>query len=173
MDTIRNIDDLIKAKGYKDVDELKKNLGELDYPVTMAYTEKSLRLQTDADRVPFTKHLPFPFTEDDYEDRLSELMCVTDYALHEGYDYTHSDLFKDLALKYAEKHGIYEYNVNKNYMEYWSLYEEGFYFFRVNLNTEGRLLVCHLEWHKEDEIPVPAFLMDEVTKATKYNYFCG
>ena len=80
--------------------------------------------------------------------------------------------YKQKALCYAEKHGIYEYDVNGKYMEYWSMYDEGFYFFRVNLDTDGRLLVCHLEWHKEDEIPIPAFLTTE-DGATRYNYLVG
>ena len=80
--------------------------------------------------------------------------------------------YKQKALCYAEKHGIYEYDVNGKYMEYWSMYDEGFYFWRVNLDTNGRSLVCHLEWHKEDGIPIPAFLTTE-DGATKYNYFVG
>ena len=76
------------------------------------------------------------------------------------------------ALRYAEEHGIYEYQVNGSYMEYWSMYEDGFYFYRVNLDTLGKLQVCHLEWHREDGIPVPAFLKKE-SGATKYNYFEG
>lgn len=80
--------------------------------------------------------------------------------------------YKEKALRYAEDHGIYEYQVNEKYMEYWSLYDEGFYFYRVNLDTLGCMQVCHLEWHKEDGIPVPAFLKTK-SGATKYNYFCG
>lgn len=80
--------------------------------------------------------------------------------------------YKEEALRYAEDHGIYEYKVNEKYIEYWSMYEDGFYFVRVNLDTEESLLVCHIEWHKEDGIPVPAFLKTE-SGATKYNYFCG
>lgn len=76
------------------------------------------------------------------------------------------------ALRYAEHHGIYEYCVNNHYMEYWSMYDEGFYFFRVDLDTNFRTLICFLEWHKNDGTPVPAFLKTE-TGATKYNYFCG
>lgn len=80
--------------------------------------------------------------------------------------------YNQKALTYAEQHGIYEYKVNEKYMEYWSLYDEGFYFRRVNLDTFDYMQVCHLEWHKEDGIPVPAFLKTE-SGATKYNYFCG
>lgn len=80
--------------------------------------------------------------------------------------------YNQKALIYAEKFGIYEYKVNGKYMEYWSLYEEGFYFWRVNLDTNGKSLVCHLEWHKDDGFPIPAFLLTE-TGATLYNYFCG
>ena len=80
--------------------------------------------------------------------------------------------YKQKALCYAEKHGIYEYDVNGKYMEYWSMYDEGFYFFRVNIDTEDRRLEAIISWHKEDEIPIPAFLTTE-DGATRYNYLVG
>ena len=172
MNTIKNITDLVKELDFDTLEELENYLGDEVYPVTLTHNEKGIKLVTDADRVPFDKILRFPFSENDFYNALSGLQCVTDYAMHEGYKETHKDLFDQLALRYAEDHGIYEYKVNSNYMEYWSLYEEGFYFYRVDLNTEGKCQVCHLEWHKEDGYPVPAFLKTP-EGYTKYNYFYG
>lgn len=172
MESIRNINDLVKALQFDTLAGLAEHLRNEIYPVTIEHEWGHITLRTDADRVPFTKVLCFPFSESDYEDALVGLQCVTDYAMHEGYENTHKDLFKELALRYAEKHGIIEYKVNSNYMEYWSLYEEGFYFYRVDLNTDGRCQVCHLEWHKEDGYPVPAFLVTREGH-TLYNYFEG
>lgn len=169
---IRNHGDLLKALHFDTLDGLAEHLRNEIYPVTIEHEWGHITLRTDADRVPFTKVLYFPFSESDYEDALVGLQCVTDYAMHEGYDRTHEDLFKDLALRYAETHGIYEYKVNKSYMEYWSLYEEGFYFIRVDLNTLEREEVCHLPWTKEVDLPVPAFLVTREGH-TLYNYFEG
>ena len=171
--TIKNIIDFAKSLNCDSIEELHAYLAEEIYPVKIAYDDQKIKLITDADRVPFDKVLWFPFSEEDYEDAMVGLQCVTDYAMHEGYDHVHEDLFKELALRYAENHGIIEYKVNSNYMEYWSLYEEGFYFYRVDLNTDGKCQVCHLEWHKEDGYPIPAFLLTDVKGYTKYNYFCG
>ena len=171
--TINNIRDLERVLLCDSAEELTEFFGSLIYPVTLTYDEKSVTLATDADRVPFTKVLSFPFTEDSYQDAITELQCVTDYAMHEGYDRMHEDLFKGIALRHAEEIGVIEYTVNKAYMEYWSLYEDGFYFFRTDLNTLKREEVCHLPWIKEEGYPIPAFLLTEVKGFTKYNYFCG
>lgn len=170
--TIKNIIDFAKSLNCDSIEELQAYLAEEIYPVKIEYDDQKIKLITDADRVPFDKVLWFPFSEEYYEDAMAGLQCVTDYAMHEGYDRTHEDLFKDLALRYAETHGIYEYKVNKNYMEYWSLYEDGFSFYRVDLNTNGRIQVCHLPWTKEDDIPIPAFLKT-AEGYTLYNYFEG
>lgn len=172
MESIKNINDLVKALQFDTLAGLAEHLRNEIYPVTIEHEWGHITLRTDADRVPFTKVLYFPFSESDYEDALVGLQCVTDYAMHEGYENTHKDLFKELALRYAEKHGIIEYKVNSNYMEYWSLYEAGFYFYRVDLNTDGKCHVCHLEWHKEDGYPIPAFLVTREGH-TLYNYFEG
>ena len=170
---IKTINDLVKSHQFDQVEELTKYLHNEIYPVTLKYDDKKITLTTDADRVPFSKVLWFPFTDEDYEDAMVGLQCVTDYAMHEGYDHTHEDLFKELAIHYAEEHGIIEYNVNKEYMEYWSLYEDGFHFYRVDLNSDLKEHLCHIEWHKEEEYPIPAFLLTEVQGFTKYNYFEG
>lgn len=173
MDTIKNYNDFMKSLLCDTEEELTKYLSGMDYPVTVTHDDEKIILATDADRFPLTKVLRFPFSEEDTERALTELLCTTDYAMHEGYENTHKDLFKELALRYAEKHGIIEYKVNSNYMEYWSLYEEGFYFYRVDLNTNEKRQLCHLEWHKEDGYPIPAFLLTDVKGYTKYNYFVG
>lgn len=170
--TIKNIADFIKAMDCDSIESLRKYFSSEVYPVTVSYDSSSVTLTTDADRVPFTKVLRFPFSEDDCEDAICGLQCVTDYAMHEGYDHTHKDLFADLALRYAETHGVIEYNVNKEFMEYWSLYDDGFRFIRIDLNTSDREEVCHLPWNKEDGYPIPSFLMTSYG-TTKYNYFEG
>lgn len=172
MESIKNINDLVKALQFDTLAELAEHLRNEIYHVTIEHEWGHITLRTDADRVPFEAVLYFPFSESDYKDTVGNLQCVTDYAMHEGYENTHKDLFKELALSYAEKHGIIEYKVNSNYMEYWSLYEEGFYFYRVDLNTDGKCQVCHLEWHKEDGYPIPAFLVTREGH-TLYNYFEG
>ena len=170
--TIKTLEDLVKALEFNTTEELTAYLRDEIYPVTLTHDEKAVTLTTDADRVPFDKTLRFPFTESDYENAITGLQCVTDYAMKEGYWHTHKDLFDSLTLRYAERHGIYEYSVNQNYMEYWSLYEDGFYFYRIDLNTNERNEVCHLPWQKEDGYPVPAFLKTP-EGYTKYNYFEG
>lgn len=172
MEKIQTINEFAEALGTT-VAQLPEHFSHEIYPVTIEYGEKALKLKTDADRVPFTKILRFPFDMDDYEAAIVGLQCVTDYAMHEGYDNTHKDLFKSLALHYAEEHGIIEYEVNKEYMEYWSLYDDGFHFYRVDLNTNEKSHVCHLEWYKSEGYPIPAFLLTEVKGFTKYNYYEG
>lgn len=173
MESIKNINDLVKALQFDTLEELENYLGDEVYPVTLTHNEEGIKLVTDADRVPFDKILRFPFSENDFDNALSGLQCVTDYAMHEGYKETHKDLFDQLALRHAEDIGVYEYKVNGQYMEYWSLFDEGFYFFRTDLNTLEREEVCHLHWAKGEGYPVPAFLLTDGTGFTKYNYFCG
>ena len=171
--TIRNITDLVRALDFDALEELEKFMSSNTYPVALTHDDEKVILTTDADRVPFTKVLRYPFTDSDYDDAIVGLQCVTDYAMKEGYWHTHKDLFDSLAIRYAEKHGIIEYKVNQNYMEYWSLYEDGFYFIRIELNTDEREEVCHLPWTREEGLPIPAFLLAEVKGFTKYNYFEG
>ena len=170
--TIKNIIDFAKSLNCDSIEELEAYLAEEIYPVKISYDDQKIKLITDADRVPFDKVLWFPFSEEDYEDAMTGLQCVTDYAMHEGYDNTHKDLFEGIALRHAEEIGVYEYKVNGSYMEYWSMFDEGYYFFRTDLNTLEREEVCHLHWVKSEGYPVPAFLKTP-EGATKYNYFCG
>lgn len=170
--TIKNIGDLEKALLCSSIDELNGYLRTMTYPVTITHDFGKITLATDADRVPFTKVLRFPFTEDEFDDAICGLQCVTDYAMHEGYENTHKDLYAGIALRHAEKIGVYEYEVNGSYMEYWSLFDEGFYFFRTDLDTLQREEVCHIHWRKDEGYPIPAFLKTNYG-ATKYNYFEG
>lgn len=173
METIKNITDFIRSLGCNTEEEMRKYLREYDYPVEITYDEKKITLKTDADRVPLDQNIWFPFTEDEYDKAIIGLLCYTDYAMCEGYDRMHEGLFKDLALRHAEKTGIYQYKVNKNYMEYWSLYDDGFYFFRKDLDTLKREEVCHIPWNKNDGTPIPAFLQTDIMKTALYNYFVG
>ena len=80
--------------------------------------------------------------------------------------------YKDRALRHAESIGVYEYKVNGKYMEYWSLFYDGFYFYRYDIEADNTTVICHLPWRKEEGFPVPAFLLSE-TGATLYNYLVG
>ena len=80
--------------------------------------------------------------------------------------------YKEKALRYAEEHGMYEYKVNGKYMEYWSLYSDGFHFYRVDLDTEAWEEAGAIAWDVQEGKPVPAFLKTE-TGTTLYNYYCG
>lgn len=84
--------------------------------------------------------------------------------MSEGIDYSRS------ALIYAEDHGIYEYSVIGNSIEYWSLYDDGFYSFRVNLDTNEREQIDMIPWAPGD--PIPSFLESPEGWAL-YNYFEG
>jgi len=81
------------------------------------------------------------------------------------------DWYEEKALKYAEKIGVYEYNVNKRFMEYWSFYgSEGWYFVVYDLDKEKEVF-------RGANIPfrdgvVPRFLLTD-DGATKYNYMTG
>ena len=84
------------------------------------------------------------------------------------------------AILYAEKTGVYEYDVNEDgWFEYWSFFPgEGFRFVQYNLWTGEEHRDGFIPWKKEDDIPVPMFLKEMDPKnpgswATKYNYNCG
>lgn len=74
------------------------------------------------------------------------------------------------ALIYAENNGVYEYSVSGNRMEYWSLYDDGFFRYRVNLDTSAKEEVDHIDWQPGDEIP--PFLLSQKGYPL-YNYFEG
>lgn len=75
------------------------------------------------------------------------------------------------ALIYAEKRGIYEYTVSGSTMEYWSLYEDGFWKSIVNLDDGSKKSERKIPWTGPECIP--EFLENPVTGATRYNYMVG
>ncbi len=77
------------------------------------------------------------------------------------------------ALVYAEHHGIYEYEVNGLWIEYWSFFNgEGFRFIRHHLITGEENRDVLIPWTSQDGYPVPKFLMSE-NGGCRYNYNCG
>jgi hypothetical protein len=81
--------------------------------------------------------------------------------------------WKAEALKYAETVGIYEYELNGRFMEYWSFYGqgEGWMFVRYDLGQRREAFRgANIPWDGETQIP--RFLLTP-DKATKYNYMVG
>ena len=81
--------------------------------------------------------------------------------------------WEQLALRYAESIGVYEYEVNGKYMEYWSFYGrgEGWYFVRYDLEAGKEVFRgANIPW--DDAAGIPRFLRTE-SGATKYNYMEG
>ena len=81
-----------------------------------------------------------------------------------GVDYAHE------ALIHAEYIGVCEYRVNGTMMEYWSLYDEGFWFITYDLFMGEETRDLRIPWRKGAKIP------DEFTGphgGTLYNYFEG
>ena len=78
------------------------------------------------------------------------------------------------ALIYAEKIGVYQYNVNTDgWFEYWSFFPgEGFRFIQHNLNDGEERRDGFIPWTNDDGIPVPMFLIGE-HGGTLYNYNVG
>lgn len=74
------------------------------------------------------------------------------------------------ALHYAEEIGVYEYQVNGKYMEYWSFYgSEGWYFVRYDLE-QGKEVFRGANIPFVDNL-IPMFLRNG--DALKYNYLEG
>ena len=79
--------------------------------------------------------------------------------------------YEQKAVERAEKIGVYEFEVNGKYMEYWSFFgSEGWYFVRHDLD-QGRDVFrgANIPW--DTTMGVPAFLLDE--DGTHYNYMTG
>lgn len=77
------------------------------------------------------------------------------------------------ALEYAEDVGIYEYNVNGKYIEYWSFFgrSEGWYFVRYDLEKQETLFRgAHIPW--DENARIPKFLL-QPNGCAKYNYKVG
>lgn len=80
--------------------------------------------------------------------------------------------YEKKALAYAERIGIYEYQVNGRFLEYWAFFgkSEGWYFVRYDLDAESEVFRgANIPWCEDAE--PPAFLMSET--GTKYNYMVG
>ena len=79
------------------------------------------------------------------------------------------------ALKYAEEHGIVEYEVNGYMMEYWTFYgkSEGWRFVRVDLDSgKEAFRGAAIPWDSKMSDPVPRFLKND-KGWLKYNYMQG
>ena len=82
------------------------------------------------------------------------------------------------AICYAEKIGVYEYDVNEDgWMEYWSFFPgEGFRFVQHNLNDGEEKRDGFIPWDKG--MPIPMFLREfnpdgPLMWKTHYNYNVG
>lgn len=91
-------------------------------------------------------------------------MTRTEEAFEEAKKWEHT------ALMYAESIGIYEYEVNDHFIEYWSFFgNEGWYFIRHDLESGKDVFRgANIPW----EGLIPRFLLTE-SGATKYNYLEG
>ena len=81
--------------------------------------------------------------------------------------------WQEEALKYAESIGIYEYEVNDKYIEYWSFFgrHEGWYFVRYDLEKqETAFRGANIPW--DDDAQIPKFLL-RPNGCTRYNYMVG
>lgn len=77
----------------------------------------------------------------------------------------------NVAIRYAEKIGVYVFKVKWPEIRYWSFYgEEGWLFVRHNLVTGEETRKRRVKWRGPDSIP--GFLLT-ANGATKYNYFVG
>ena len=78
--------------------------------------------------------------------------------------------WEHIALVYAESIGIYEYEINDHFMEYWSFYgNEGWYFIKYDLEDGKEVFRgANIPW----EGLIPKFLLTE-SGSTKYNYLVG
>lgn len=80
--------------------------------------------------------------------------------------------YEKKALAYAERIGIYEYQVNGRFLEYWAFFgkSEGWYFVRYDLDAEREVFRgANIPWCMDAESPT--FLKSEA--GTKYNYMVG
>lgn len=77
------------------------------------------------------------------------------------------------ALRRAELIGVYEYDVNGRFMEYWSFFGkgEGWYFIRYDLEKqETAFRGANIPW--DDDAQIPKFLLCP-NGCTRYNYKVG
>jgi hypothetical protein len=79
---------------------------------------------------------------------------------------------REAALIYAEKICISEYQVQGQWLEYWTVIPgEGFQFVRVNLITNEEFRDGIVFWKSTEQFPVPLFLK-KTDGGVIYNY-CG
>lgn len=84
---IRNNEELAKVLKCtpEQIDNTTFNLEYVDYDTTVESDGFSVIVRTvNEDGVSNSKVIPFPFTEDYYDDVLSGLQCWADYMSHEG-----------------------------------------------------------------------------------------
>lgn len=118
------------------------------------------------------KHCGGEFKLEDIDPNMSRVACPLcgEYLMAE---------IEHQAICYAEKIGVYEYEINEDgWFEYWSFFPgEGFRFVQHNLNTGEERRDGFIPWNKDDGIPVPMFLQEPIPNtmswATKYNYNVG
>lgn len=78
--------------------------------------------------------------------------------------------YENMALLEAEKRGVYQYKVTGKIMEYWTLYEDGFWLVQYNLDTKQEKRELKIPWTMGDPIPEG---LETKTGSTLYNYFAG
>ena len=142
------------------------------YKVTFRFYDISPRvayIMAENQRDAFSKAHAFITPEDDCCEIIPERVRKADVP-----EYTPvrriRNPYERKALLYAEQIGIYEYSVNAEFIEYWSLYDEGFIFVKRNLDTGTETRELRIPWTGTDCIP--DFLRGKFG-GTLYNYFCG
>jgi hypothetical protein len=111
------------------------------------------------------------FSEDDFTCSCHRRTVKVDFAAEEVHEDERD--WEAEALKYAETVGIYEYELNGRFMEYWSFYGqgEGWMFVRYDLEQRREAFRgANIPW--DGEAQIPRFLLTP-DRATKYNYLVG
>ena len=83
--------------------------------------------------------------------------------------------YETKAIRYAEEHGIVEYEVNGYMMEYWTFYgkSEGWMFVRVDLDSGKEVFRgANIPWDPKMTDPIPKFMKND-KGWLKYNYMEG
>lgn len=80
--------------------------------------------------------------------------------------------WENMAIKYAEEVGVYEYWLNGSLMEYWTFYgSEGWYFVRYDLAIKKEVFRgANIPW--DPKLGIPKFLHPD-NRGTLYNYMQG
>lgn len=83
--------------------------------------------------------------------------------------------YETKAIRYAEEHGIVEYEVNGYMMEYWTFYgkHDGWRFVRVDLDSgKEAFRGADIPWDSRMTDPIPKFMKND-KGWLKYNYMEG